>query len=337
MRQPEQMVECVLTSAEADEITRLAAPVAEIISNDKNDLPRIFAAARAAHEHLPERLLSALRKDGTLGGHFGAIRITGIQPGDLPDTPGERREAGWGEVATAAAAQLAVCLGLGEPVAYREENGGALIQDIYSIPGDEDLQESSGLRDLVLHTENAFHYCPPDIVTLFCLRGDPSASALTGVACIRAVADELAAEDVAILRRPVFSIWPSSSFRLGDTDPAPVGPFPVVRDGPDGVELCADAHGLIAPDEASRGAVRRLERSLYDHAVKLGLKSGDLLMVNNRTAAHFRTAYGGSGGPLRRWLRRMSLVHDPVKRKIVTAASGRILTWSPAQILGDSD
>lgn len=328
MTQREQPLDCTLTQAESAEVAKQASPVCDLIRGDPQDIEEILAAARYAHQQMPERVLTALHADSPFGGTPGARRLRGLPLGDLPATPATRAGPPWPALPGPASVQLALCAGLGEPVSYREEKDGALIQDIYAIPGDEERQENSGLTDLELHTEDAFHRCPPDVVSLLCLKPDPLASAVTGVACIRAVAGELSGRDAAILRRPLFHIMPSSSFAIDGPLLGPVGPLPLLTDGPEGPELTVDTHGLIAPDEESRLAAQRLAGKLHEHASRISLDSGDLLLINNRTSAHFRTAYSGAGGTERRWLRRLFVVSEAAKRRIVAHASGRALSWS---------
>ncbi|MBY8851239.1 hypothetical protein K7G98_24000, partial [Saccharothrix sp. MB29] len=112
------------------------------------------------------------------------VRGLPVDPARLPPTPARPGSVQRTATVPASSAVL-VALHLGEPMAFREEKSGALVQDVVPVPGMEETQGNAGSVPLTMHVENAFHPDRPDYVGLLCLRNDHDNVAGLRVASVR--------------------------------------------------------------------------------------------------------------------------------------------------------
>jgi len=205
---------------------------------------------------------------------------------------------------------LATMLHLGEPIAYADEKNGALIQNICPVAGKEEAQENCGSAYLEFHTEDAFHPHKPDFIGLLCLKPDHDHIAATAAASIRQALTLVPSKMQDILRQPLYRIRLSSSF-TSDTNQALFSEWlPVLSGDALEPELSVDFYGMEATTLAGQLALKELEGALLKVAVEHRLVTGDLMIVDNRVAAHARTAFRPKYDGQDRWLQRLFVVHD---------------------------
>jgi len=202
---------------------------------------------------------------------------------------------------------LAIMLYLGEPIAYEDEKNGMLIQNICPVRGKEEAQENTGSTYLEFHTEDAFHPYRPDFIGLLCLRPDHDRIAATAAASIRRALSMLPGKTQELLRQPLYRIRLSSSFT---SDTVFSQQLPVL--GGDVLEpnLSVDFYGMEALTASAQLALKSLEKALLKVAIAHKLVTGDLMIVDNRVAAHARTAFPPRYDGQDRWLQRLFVVHD---------------------------
>jgi L-asparagine oxygenase len=246
-------------------------------------------------------------------GPSGALLIEGLPIDDrLPPTPLDGRRS---PLKTSRMSEsLLVVLGslLGSVLGYREEKEGMLIHDVCPQPGREERQENSGSEYFDIHTENAFHPFRPDHLLLLCLRGDAEGSARTLVAPARAALSLMSERDVEILRRPLFRHRMPTSFAVDGGEPGLSSLAPVLTGENDDVRLRVDAFNTVTDDGEGLGAVEHLLDALRRVLTGPALTSGDMLVVDNRRAAHARTAFTPRYDGSDRWLQRaFTVTHLP--------------------------
>jgi L-asparagine oxygenase len=160
-----------------------------------------------------------------------------------------------------------------------------------------------------MHVENAFHPNRPDFVMLLCLRGDHDSSAGLLVASIRRAARLLSPEAKKMLSQPCFLTEPPPSFR-GSGNPAE---HPVLIGDIDDPDLCVDFASTQPQNEAAREAMDELREAFGSVAWELKLRPGELAIIDNRLAAHGRTAFTPRYDGQDRWLQRV-FVHLDYRR-----------------------
>lgn len=161
-----------LDPADADACGRLARTLCTG-GHDQVDSHEWVAGARDAWEDLPLPLRRGVRRFRRHSGPHGTLVIGGL-PVDraaLPATPSVPGSVQRRATVPAAVLTMVAC-GLGEPLAYRAEKSGALVQDVVPVPGQESFHGNAGSVPLSFHTENGFHPHPPDYVVFLCLRAD---------------------------------------------------------------------------------------------------------------------------------------------------------------------
>lgn len=273
---------------------------------------------------LPLRLREALRRFRRHPGAEAVLLVRGlpVDEDDLPPTPSvpgsvERHPT------TPAAALALTSLQLGDVTAFRQEKGGALVQNVVPVPGQEDFQGNAGSTTLTMHVENAFHTHRPDYVALLCLRNDHENVAGLRTASIRTALALLSPETRRVLSEPRFVTDAPPSF--GDSMPS-AKPSAVLNGCPDDPDIVVDFHATQPQDEAAAAAFRALGEALERVRRTFVLRTGDLAIVDNRLALHGRTAFRPRYDGRDRWLQRTYVHLDPRRTRPYREADGNVLS-----------
>lgn len=270
-----------------------------------------------------------------------ALLITGLPvDDDLPPTPADgSAEAGKkGHISECAILSAAVLLG--EPVAYRAEKHGALVQDVYPTRSQKDTPSNeSSAAALGFHTELAFsraaagqpfHLASPDFVLLLGLRCPADRAARTVIADMRTVCARLGDQHLAVLREPEFQLRAPYSFTRDEDGSRPWSPPVALLRGPaDAPSLAFDtACGVRALSSQADEAVRALGGACNDPGVheSVQLRAGDLLAINNYRCAHSRSSFLARFDGRDRWLQRVYVRRSIWPLPVESAASFRVLT-----------
>ncbi|GHH88870.1 L-asparagine oxygenase [Streptomyces sulfonofaciens] len=309
-----------LTPQEAGQFRKVAAEIAGMLpygtppGPEHLDDPELLAEIEVAARWLPPRLARALSRFRRRGDPHGTLIVRNVPlDDDLPPTPADGAAPDWSRLPLATVAQLAAVSWLGDVIAYADEKAGGLVQDVVPVRGAERRQENTGSVMLELHTEDGFHPYKPDFVTLLCLRADHERRARTTYGAITRALPRLSAECVRVLRRPLFRIRHSSSFRgpgAGAGAGAVSPPLPVLSGPAADPELVADFHAMEPMDETAARAFDELREAMLAVLVGTVLEAGDLIVVDNRAAVHGRTDFRPRYDGRDRWLRRCFAVAD---------------------------
>ncbi|WP_159043340.1 TauD/TfdA family dioxygenase [Streptomyces sp. NBRC 110028] len=321
-----------LTPDEAERFRRLVTEMADslpppgLAGPEPLDVPELLAEIEVAARWLPPRMARALSHFRRAGNPHGTLIVRNVPLDDtLPPTPAGGVAPDWSRLPLATLAQLAAVSWLGDVIAYADEKGGRLVQDVTPVRGDEARQENSGSVMLEMHTEDGFHPFKPDFLTLLCLRADHERRACTTSGAIGRALPLLSAECVSALREPSFRIRHSSSFgHTGDDAGAVSPPLPVLS-GPDAApELVADFHAMEPLDDAAARAFGELHDAMCAVLVGTVLEAGDLIVIDNRSAVHGRTGFTPRYDGHDRWLRRCFAVADLRRSRGVRVAGSQV-------------
>lgn len=256
---------------------------------------------------LPPAVSHALADLALDAGPAGSLLLRGLPTGTLPATPASPTTV-TGKDLLSELILLAVARALGEPVGYRPEHGGALVQNLLPVAATARRQTStSSAVDLEFHTETAFHPHRPRHLLLTCLRGD--AAARTYLCSIRELLAELGPDVVAVLSQHRFRTRVDESFG-GTPDLAP-GPLVPVLSGPtDAPTLVFDAELMAGEDPEAVLALAFLRRLATTRRLEVVLRPGDLLVIDNHTCIHGRSSFAARYDGTDRWLQRAFVVAD---------------------------
>ncbi|MGV9881271.1 TauD/TfdA family dioxygenase [Streptomyces sp. NPDC003006] len=280
--------------------------------HDQVDTPQWVAQARDAWEELPLLLRREVRRFRRHSGPHGTLVIGGlpVDQSALPATPTVSGSV-QRQVAIPAAVLTMVACGLGEPLAYRAEKSGALVQDVVPVPGQESFHGNAGSAPLSFHTENGFHPHPPDYVIFLCLRADHDRRAGMRVAGIRQVLSLLTPASRQALFAPEFITTPPPSF---SPDAAASEPHAEPRSVLSGAVEDPDirmAQLVTAPlTPRATAALAEFGRACEATARTLHLNPGDLVIIDNCVTVHGRTAFHPRYDGADRWLQRTYVTTD---------------------------
>lgn len=299
----------VLTDNEKD---RLRSAISRFPRCDPRllDDGRFLSELAPECEKVPDRLsntLHAFRKHSKENGVL-LFRNLPVDPA-LPPTPTN------GGVVTKATSfseyvLLLFMMHLGEPIGYRDEKEGLLIQNICPVKGKERRQENTGASFLKYHTEDGFHPHKPDFLGLVCLRPDHDRVAETRFASIRRALPYLSSGTIDLLRKPLFRIRFSSSFTENQQTNRFSPDMPVLCESSEEPHMCIDFHAMETDSEKAAAALISLKGALEQVATGVVLHAGDLIIIDNNVAAHARTEFRPAYDGHDRWLQRLFVVRE---------------------------
>ncbi|HEU5381841.1 MAG TPA: TauD/TfdA family dioxygenase [Ktedonobacteraceae bacterium] len=306
-------------------------PPINVCASEDDLITEVELRSRCIPDRLARRLIN-FRKNSNENGML-LIRNLPIDQ-DLPPTPEDGGVSHEKRSHLSEYVLLAQMLHLGEPIAYADEKNGALIQNICPVRGKEEAQENCGSAYLEFHTEDAFHPHKPDFIGLLCLKSDHDHIAATAAASIRRALSLVPSKAQEILRQPLYRIRLSSSFMADATQPVFSECLSVLSGDMLEPDLSVDFYGMEAMTHSAQLALKTLEEALLKVAVECRLMKGDLMIVDNRVAAHARTAFHPRHDGQDRWLQRLFVVHDFRKSKASRPRDSHICTPLPIEFSG---
>ncbi|MFD9429113.1 MULTISPECIES: clavaminate synthase family protein [unclassified Streptomyces] len=291
------------------------------------DSPEWVAGARDAWEGLPFPLRRAVRRFRRHSGPHGTLVIGGL-PVDraaLPATPSVPGSVQRRASVPAAMLTMVAC-GLGEPLAYRAEKSGALVQDVVPVPGQETFHGNAGSVPLSFHTENGFHPHPPDYVIFLCLRADHDRIAGMRVAGIRQALPLLTPAGRQALFAPEFITTPPPSFGPAATSEPDVEPRPVLSGAVEDPDIRMAQLVTTPLTPRATAALTEFGQACETTARTLRLTPGDLVIIDNRVTVHGRTAFQPRYDGADRWLQRTYVTTDLRRSRDHRPHDGHVLT-----------
>ena len=263
------------------------------------------------------RQLFAYRNDPSAP---GVLHITNVPIDDvIPPTPTNARRTADKQTYISEGSLLGIAQILGEPLGYRNEKDGEVIQNLAPVKSESESTSSESSKiDLGFHTDLDFdaedtekpqNITNADYILLICLRQDPEKKACTLYADARDIMSRLTGEQLDILRQPLYQFGAAYTFtgKVGE-DRIWSPPTPIIK-GPQGfpeitLELACGVRGLT---EEARAVLMDVANVCEqpDIAQRVYLKPGEMLLINNRKGAHGRTAFPARYDGSDRWLQRL--------------------------------
>ena len=299
-----------LTDSERDELGRLAV---EARSDPYDDLKGFIQECGVVWASLSVETRN--RVEDLVRGTSGRpeLCITNL-PGleSLPPTPAVTDT--WARLTrdrVSETAVVALAAGLGAPISYLDQRGGAVFHDVYPTRRNAAaISSQSSAVHLGMHTEMFFHPEPPDFLVLHCLRSPRERSARTSVASLDDIETHLSAQDRAILREPLFALdlarlhgrYTHDGRPYTQADPCPR--IPIVDDAPSGQRFRFEPALMTPTTEAAAQAMWQTELAAEAVARSGQLEERSLLIIDNRRAAHSRSTFLARFDGSDRWLRR---------------------------------
>ncbi|HET7446205.1 MAG TPA: TauD/TfdA family dioxygenase [Solirubrobacterales bacterium] len=215
-------------------------------------------------------------------------------------------------------------LPLGWPFTFRQQHGGALVQEVRPAENHEDELSSRGRVELNLHTDDVF--LEPSV--------RPQHIALLGVYNPERVPTQLVRLDdvirllepttIAVLSQPLFTFACPPSFDVDRRADLRTDARPILRKGAGGgFEVGLPASTTEVVKEAKIDADVHLQslRSAIEDAprTEFTLSAGEILIFSNSRCLHGRPPVVDAD----RWLKRIYLRHDLASLELAAATDSR--------------
>ncbi|MGL5942666.1 MAG: TauD/TfdA family dioxygenase [Waterburya sp.] len=239
-----------------------------------------------------------------LGNKKGFLLIRNTPIGLIPPTPINRNLIVKDDLSSEKLIIQATIL-LGDLIGYVQESNGDTINNLFPMKSKAtDVTSDSCDTELELHTENAFHAIQPDYLVLLCLRQDPNNEAVTYISSVDSILTYLDKSDIDFFFNEKYSflsdycktqkncridINKRHSILYGDIS------SPYFRFDPD---------FMIASSYKAQKKMELLRNISWKVAKPIKLKTGDLLIIDNRKTAHARSRFSASFDGTDRWLQR---------------------------------
>lgn len=238
------------------------------------------------------------------GNPQGFLLLPNQPIGDIPATPADRQTLAKADYHSEWLLLQATAL-LGDPIGYPQESDGSLINNVFpQATQARQLSSDSFDTELDLHTENAFHQVPPDFLALLCLRAAPQDDAITYIASVEKMLQVIDAETTDLLFQETFNFLSdyclsekSCRIDLGRYRPMLYGQ----RARP---YLRFDPHFMLARSAQMQRLIEEIKEIAWSVAQPIRLAAGDLLIIDNRRAAHARSAFQAQFDGSDRWIQR---------------------------------
>ena len=230
---------------------------------------------------------------------MGVCIIPHIAIGDTPPTPASGKEIKLPKVEELMRQYV---LHYGWPFGYIQEQVDTVFQQIVPVKNLESVQiSSSSVTELDLHTETAFHPYPPDYVFLLCLRGDPTA--FTTYVNLDTILAKLGDTTQKVLRQPWYTTRIDTSFILNGQEDKSIE-MPIIRGEKQETRIVYDRFLMRGVSTAAHKALEELHQVIKNNTKKIALKSGELMIIDNRKTVHGRLPFTPKYDGTDRWLMR---------------------------------
>lgn len=276
-----------VTPAELSELLQLARSLHMSPSN------AFCNTAQELSHRLPYQIKNKLCDFLRYGSPDGFLLFKDIHTGDVPITPPNNKYS-VGETTRLAKIQAILISAIGDMVAYEGEGYGRLFQDVVPDKKMANRQTSIGSNaELEIHTEQAFSKLRPDFLSLACIRGDPAA--MTYILPVKTILDHLTAEEIALLKQPLWYTGVDLSFKLngnefleGDVR----GPMPILSMDKNGRTcLTFDQDLMRGVNDTANEMIRNIVNIYYKYRIAHNLRPGEIIIIDNRYAVHGRSPF----------------------------------------------
>ncbi|MGK5728824.1 TauD/TfdA family dioxygenase [Streptomyces sp. URMC 124] len=292
-----------LDAASAAELHRTAGEILAAFGTSAASpglLGRVAESAAALAPAIREHLRPVDTDDGLF-----VLRGLTVDDARIGPTP-----ASWAEAGDSAAAHdivmLLIATAMGNPIAWKGQQGGRFVHNIVPAAGQEQAQTGAG-SDVLLspHTEDAFHPGRAHLLMLGCMRNHDRVA--TTAASIRKVRLEDA--DIAALSRPELPIFPDDAYFEAQGFVGEPPDVPTLWNAGGGLTLRFDPAytPLEKAGPAFRAAYERLQAELARVSVAVSLSPGEVLVVDNDLVVHGRVPFKARYDGTDRWLKRASV------------------------------
>lgn len=208
----------------------------------------------------------------------------------------------------------------GRPIAYKQEQGGQLIQHVLPVFKTEHGQISTSSKsNLELHTETAFHPFKPSYVLLLCLRGDENA--VTTYANSEDIIKKISKKSLELLQQPIYVTRVDDSFRSNGEPDFEMVVRILKKNSDDGFDITYDRYFMRGTTEEAQEALDEFNQAISQSIQDIVLEKGDLLVIDNRTTVHGRKPFAARYDGTDRWVMRLLVADYSIPRQHLSGST----------------
>lgn len=268
-----------------------------------------------------EKKLSAAKAVGKV------ILVRGISIPNAPPTPARYQPTEHAEIYPFDIAHIAVASLVGSPYATKHLRGSRIISDIF--PKDQyGAKHDSAFgsnKPFDFHADGALHPdTKPEYFSFQCVRNVEQIP--TTVSWVEQ--DDLTNDQFQKLQEPVFTLF----YENREAGAHKVSGLPIMYFSRDG-SLRYNYYGKTKvtveceQDKVYFDALKAFEEALIKNSIDVLLSSGEIMIVDNKSALHARSSFEAAEAQVnRRWMRRIYIAADDVKQESIANTPSRILT-----------
>lgn len=207
----------------------------------------------------------------------------------------------------------------GSVYGYAQEQDGATVQNLFPIQKDATEQiSSSSAVTLEMHTETAFHRYKPTTFLLLCVREDHNAG--TNIAKLADILPKLDPQTKTALKKYDFITEIDASFRSGDCPQQPMM-MQVLNESE--TVITYDRALMVGTTPEAERALNALSDAIDAVTTTIYLKTGDLLITDNKRIVHGRTPFTARFDGTDRWLKRVMVTTENIPGDQIEYRQGR--------------
>lgn len=236
---------------------------------------------------------------------MGIILYENLDIGEIPPTPATPHLAYETSLSLNKSSNLFLehVKKFGHPIGYIQEQSGAILQNIVPVHKTEYQQISTSSKvELALHTETAFHPYKPDYVMLLCLRGDPNA--VTTYANLADILKHISPVGKQMLKEKVFTTGIDLSFRTNGERDREI-PISILKEVDGTLTFTYDVTVIKGSTPQAQELLNELQDIIEACTQEVVLKTGDLLVIDNRKTIHGRKPFQARYDGTDRWVQRI--------------------------------
>lgn len=191
----------------------------------------------------------------------------------------------------------------GYPIGYIQEQKGAVLQNIVPVHKTEYQQISTSSKvELALHTETAFHPYKPDYVMLLCLRGD--STAVTTYANLTDIIKHISPVGQKMLQEKNFTTGVDLSFRSNGEEDSQI-PISIIKKVDGVLTFTYDVTVIKGSTPQAQELLEEVQSIIEKCTQEIILKTGDLLVIDNKKTIHGRKPFQARYDGTDRWVQRI--------------------------------
>jgi hypothetical protein len=280
-----------------------------------------FFFKQLSFEHLNYQVIKKIINFKLYGNEDGFLLLKNNYLGHIAPTPSSRDTMDIKDFTSETLISSIAAL-LGDPSAFAQESDGQVINNFFPHKDQAKSTTSDSYdTELELHTENAFHQFSPDYLILLCLRQDVFKEAITWISPISKIMTHLTPKQIDYFHTTKFNFLSDYSHE-GKNKRLRIGKWQTIfYNSKENPHLVFDPYFMEADSKRDLENLKLFSKIAWEVAHPIRLEAGDLLIIDNKHAAHARSKFRVINDGSDRWLQRIFVIKNlllKTKTRLIT-------------------